>query len=95
MVHGRAFVLLQKRFAGVDDDVWLYRLDRREAILVLPLTGGVRASLAGGFVAGRDLIFAAGTDTVTLYRYRNARLTTLVPSCETAGLQSLAASPAP
>ncbi len=43
MVHGRAFVLLQKRFAGVDDDVWLYRLDRREAILVLPLTGGVRA----------------------------------------------------
>ena len=78
MVHGRAFVLLQKRFAGVDDDVWLYRLDRREAILVLPLTGGVRASLAGGFVAGRDLIFAAGTDTLTLYRYRNARLTTLV-----------------
>jgi len=77
MVHGRDFVLLQKRFAGVDDDVWLYRLDRPEAVLVLRLTGGVRASLAGGFVAGRDLIFAAGSDTLTLYRYRNARLTTL------------------
>src|SRR2546429_7294272 len=50
-IHGRAFVLLQKRFADVDDDVWLYRLDRREAIRVLPLTGGARASLAGGFVA--------------------------------------------
>jgi hypothetical protein len=78
MVHGRAFVLLQKRFAGVDDDVWLYRLDRREAIRVLPRSGGGRASLAGGFIAGRDLIFAAGADTLTLYRYRNAKLTTLV-----------------
>src|SRR5436309_9866056 len=30
-VRGPGFVLMQKRHAGVDDDVWLYRLDRRQA----------------------------------------------------------------
>jgi hypothetical protein len=76
-VHGRGFVLLQKRYAGADDDVWLYRLDRRAATRVLRLTGGVRSSLAGGFVSGNDLIFGAGTDTLVLYRLRNGRLQTL------------------
>src|SRR5256884_8602446 len=73
MVHGRDFVLLQKRFAGVDDDVWLYRLDRREAIRVLPLTGGVRASLAGGFVAGRGLLFRDCRRPLTPCPYPNPR----------------------
>src|SRR5436309_14851484 len=54
MVHGRTFVLLQKRFAGVDVDVWLYRLDRRVSILVMPLTVGVRASIAVVLVAVGD-----------------------------------------
>ncbi|PYP69759.1 MAG: hypothetical protein DMD41_16330 [Gemmatimonadetes bacterium] len=69
-VHGRGFVLLQKRYAGVDDDVWLYRLDRREATRILPLP---RGSLAGGFATGRDIVFAAGSDTLTLYRWRRGR----------------------
>ncbi len=69
-VRGRGFVLLQKRYAGVDDDVWIYRLDRREATRILPLP---RGSLAGGFVTGRDIIFAAGNDTLALYRVRRGR----------------------
>jgi hypothetical protein len=73
-VHGRGVVLLQKRYAGVDDDVWLYRLDYQEATRVLPMSGGVRASLGGGFATGRDIIFAAGSDTLTLYRLRRGRL---------------------
>ncbi len=74
-VHGRGFVLLQKRYAGVDDDVWLYRLDRREATRILPLP---RGSLAGGFVTGMDVIFAAGNDTLALYRRRRGHLDVLM-----------------
>lgn len=76
-VRGPGFILLQKRYAGVDDDIWLYRLDRHEATSVLHLTGGVRSTLAGGFVAGGDILFAAGTDTVGVYRYRNNKLAKL------------------
>jgi hypothetical protein len=77
-VRVRSAVLLQKRYAGVDDDVWLYRLDRPEAKRILPLSGGPRASLAGGFATARDLIFAAGSDTLGLYRWRSGRLETLM-----------------
>src|SRR6266542_3402122 len=45
-VRVRSAVLLQKRYAGVDDDVWLYRLDRPDAKRILPLSGGPRASLS-------------------------------------------------
>jgi len=76
-VRGRGFVLLQKRHAGVDDDVWLYRLDRREAVRVLRQAQPASADLRGGFVAGQDVIFAVGSDTVTLYRLRSGRLRAL------------------
>ncbi|HYU10525.1 MAG TPA: hypothetical protein VEK77_14200 [Gemmatimonadales bacterium] len=77
-VRVRSAVLLQKRYAGVDDDVWLYRLDRPDAKRILPLSGGPRASLAGGFATARDVIFAAGSDTLGLYRWRSGRLETLM-----------------
>ena len=76
-VRARSAVLLQKRYAGVDDDVWLYRLDRPEAKRILQLSGGPRASLAGGFATARDIIFAAGSDTLGLYRWRAGHLETL------------------
>jgi hypothetical protein len=77
-VHGRGFVLVQKRYAGVDDDIWLYRLDRRDAKRILPLSGGARASLAGGFTTSRDIIFAVGSDTLGLYRLRRGRVESLM-----------------
>jgi len=77
-VRVRSAVLLQKRYAGVDDDVWLYCLDRPEAKRILPLPGGPRASLAGGFATARDVIFAAGSDTLGVYRWRSGRLETLM-----------------
>src|SRR6266568_5873898 len=76
-VRGRGFVLLQKRHAGVDDDVWLYRRDRREAVRVLRQAQPASADLRGGFVAGQDVIFAVGSDTLTLYRLRSGRLRAL------------------
>jgi len=77
-VRVRSAVLLQKRYAGVDDDVWLYRLDRPEAKRILPLPGGPRASLAGGFATARDIIFAAGSDTLGVYRWRAGHLETMM-----------------
>src|SRR5207247_4448992 len=51
-VRGPGFVLMQKRHAGVDDDVWLYRLDRRAAVRVLgppePASADVRSGVVGG-----------------------------------------------
>ncbi len=76
-VRGPGFVLMQKRHAGVDDDVWLYRLDRRQAVRVLRQPQPASADLRGGFVAGQDVIFAVGSDTLTLYRLRGGRLRAL------------------
>lgn len=77
-VRVRSALLLQKRYEGVDFDFWLYRLDRPEATRILQLSGGTRASLAGGFGTARDVIFAAGNDTLTLYRWRSGRIETLI-----------------
>src|SRR6266571_1202083 len=70
-------ILHEEHHAGVDDDVWLYRLDRRQAVRVLRQPEPASADLRGGFVAGQDVIFAVGSDTLTLYRLRSGRLRAL------------------
>jgi hypothetical protein len=77
-VHGRGFVLMQKRYSGADGDVWLYRLDRPAATRILRLPDDARSSLAGGFVAGRDIIFGAGASKLILYRYRGGSVRPLL-----------------
>ena len=73
-----SLVLLQHRYHGLDDNVWQYRLDRKDATRVLVLSDGIHASLAGGFQSGGDVVFAVAAGRATLYRYREGQLTTLL-----------------
>lgn len=75
VIRGPHYVVLQKHHYGVDNDIWLYKLQERHSELVQALPdGGQRYGLAGGFIHGDDLVLASGGDTITLYRWRAGEL---------------------
>jgi len=77
-VRGPGFILLQKKYWNVDHDIWIYHLDRTEAVRVLALPNSP-GTIAGGAVLGSGILFAAESsdDTVSLYWWREQQLDTL------------------
>lgn len=77
-VRGNDAVIMQKRYARVDDHVWIFSTAAPISQMLVSLPEGPRFSMSGGVFFGSDAIFGVGADTVVLFRLRNGAVDSLM-----------------